>query len=503
LAAAKAGFSPKKDAETPHSDVEAPTSFKPYEREDYEQEIQNLKNMVRTLSERERTLEIQLLEYCGLKEQEAAVMELHSRLKINNVEAKLFTLKIESLRADNRRLEAQVADHAKVVGELEAARAKVKLLKKKLKSESEHNKEQIVALQQRVKLLILEEHKAVANDEDIRLRLQKLKDLEEEAEGLRKANHTLHLENSHLTRKLEYTQMLAGAVLEDQEAEALKEESHRLRQLNEDLSKEIERLQADRCGNVEELVYLRWINACLRYELRNFEARPGKAIARDLSRTLSPKSEEKAKQLIVEYANKEGFAERGINITDSDFDQWSSSHSYVTDSGDLDDSSFDNSSNHKTDSTTKTKFFSKLRRLLRGKDGHHHSRSSSLENIASADDMLIDGGNDGAGKRLKSSLSLGSSRSSVDLDRLKILKVDDVKDMGSSSRSTDAGPHLYYKSIVLGRESGTGDSPKESIIHENPGTVQKSELGKYAKVLKDSSDERTRSRRRSSSHASF
>lgn len=139
---------------------------------------------------------------------------------------------------------------------------------------------------------------------------------------------------------------------------------------------------------------------------------------------------------------------------------------------------------------------------MRGKDGHHHSRSKSLENIASADDMLIGGGNDGAGKHLKSWFSLGSSRSSVDLDRLKILKVDDVKDMGSSSRSTDAGPHLVYKSIVLGRESGTGDSPKESIIHENPGTVQKSELGKYAKVLKDSSDERTRSRRRSS-HASF
>ncbi|XP_058180857.1 protein CHUP1, chloroplastic [Rhododendron vialii] len=506
LAATKAGFSPKKDSETPHSDVEAPMSFKPYEREDYEQEIKNLNNMVRILRERERTLEIQLLEYCGLKEQETAVMELHNRLKIHNVEAKLFSLKIESLQADNRRLEAQVADYAKVVGELEAARAKVKLLRKKLKSESEHNKEQIVALQQRVKVLMLEEHEAVANDEDIRLRLHKLKDLEEEAEGLRKANHSLQLENSHLARKLEYNQMFASSVLEDQEAEALKEESQRLRQQNEDLSKEIEQLQADRCGDVEELVYLRWINACLRYELRNYEPGHGKAIARDLSKTLSPKSEEKAKQLIVEYANKEGFAEKGINITDSDFDQWSSSHSYVTDSGELDDTSFDNSSNHKTDTTTKTKFFSKLRRLLRGKDSHHHSRSSSMEIIASVDDVSpgIDGGNGGLGKHQKSS-SLGSSRSSVDFDRLKMLKVDDVKYTGSSSRNSDVGPPSVYKTIALGRESGNGDSPKESIIHENTGTGQKSELVKYANVLKDSSVERTKSSRtrRSASHASF
>ncbi|KAI8559316.1 hypothetical protein RHMOL_Rhmol04G0162700 [Rhododendron molle] len=217
LAATKAGFSPKKDAETPHSDVEAPMSFKPYEREDYEQEIKNLNDMVRILRERERTLEIQLLEYCGLKEQETAVMELHNRLKLNNVEAKLFSLKIEPLQADNRRLEAQVADYAKVVGELEAVRAKVKLLRKKLKSESEHNKEQILALQQTVKVLMLEEHEAVAKDEDIRLRLHKLKDLEEEAEGLRKANHSLELENSHLARKLEYNQMFASSVLEDQE----------------------------------------------------------------------------------------------------------------------------------------------------------------------------------------------------------------------------------------------------------------------------------------------
>ena len=64
------------------------------------------------LQERERHVEVQLLEYYGLKEQETTVIELQNRFKINNMEVKLFHLKIESLQAENHRLENQVAAHA-------------------------------------------------------------------------------------------------------------------------------------------------------------------------------------------------------------------------------------------------------------------------------------------------------------------------------------------------------------------------------------------------------
>lgn len=76
------------------------------------------------------------------------------------------------------------------------------------------------------------------------------------------------------------------------QAEALKEERERLRQENEELRKEIEQLRVDRSSDVEELVYLRWINACLRYELRNFQPPNGKTVARDLSKSLSHESGE-------------------------------------------------------------------------------------------------------------------------------------------------------------------------------------------------------------------
>ncbi|GAU13144.1 hypothetical protein TSUD_112050 [Trifolium subterraneum] len=118
--------------------------------------------------------------------------------------------------------------------------------------------------------------------------------------------------------------------------------------------------------DLEELVYMRWINACLRYELRNYQPPHSKTVAKDLNKSLSPNSEKKAKQLILEYADANGSG----SIVDFDFDQWSSSQaSSITDSGEYDDfSSVDNSSAARSN----TKFFSKLKRLMQGKDSRHH-----------------------------------------------------------------------------------------------------------------------------------
>lgn len=289
------------------------------------------------------------------------------------------------------------------------------------------------------------------------------------------------------------------------QAEASKEESHRLRQQNEDLSKEIEQLKADRCADLEELVYLRWINACLRFELRNYEPGPKKTIARDLSRTLSPKSEEKAKQLIIEYASKEGFAEKGADFTDTDFDWWSSFHSYLTDSGEFDDSSIDYSSATKTETSSKARIFSKLRRLIRGKDGDHRSWSLSPERTASAGYNFsvssgINAGTDRCSNRLRSA-SLGSSRIPLDIEIFGNPKVDAVKGLQGVRRNSDSdvGFPCVYKGLVSGREGVSYSLPKDQLL-ANPGMGQKSELVKYAEVLKESSSEGSKFHRRSATY---
>ncbi|CAJ1955348.1 unnamed protein product [Sphenostylis stenocarpa] len=469
----------KKDMEAPWLKVYADT-----EKDEYEQEVSQLRNMIRMLQDREQSLEVQLFEYCGLREQETAVMELQNRLKASTVEVKMFNLKVKTLQSENWRLKEQVADHTKVVAELEIAKDEVKLLNKKIRYEAEQNREQIRSLQQKVSTLQDQECKG-ACDQDIQIKLQNLKYLESEAEELKKSNLRLQIENSHLVRRLDSTQIFANSVPEDPEVDALKQESECLKQENMRLMKEIEQLHSDRCSDLEELVYMRWINACLRYELRNYEAAPGKTVAKDLSRSLSPTSERKAKQLILEYANADGPG----NIVNFDIDQWSSSHSSsLTDFGECDDfSSVDNSSAAKTNTTSQTKLLSKLRQLIQGKDSHR-SHVSSQEKYGHQDSnpprLRTSTGMEGP--RSEFATPIVTYRTSLDFSRFTSMQEEanrrnsDSAFMGSSSKFRARTKGSFSDSLGL----------------------EKNNLEKYAEALKDSSVSARHQRRRRSASCS-
>ncbi|XP_057773248.1 protein CHUP1, chloroplastic [Salvia miltiorrhiza] len=450
-------------------------------KENEGEELRSLRSKVEILEQREKILENQLLEYYGLKEQENAVLELQNRLRVHNMEAKLYNLKIESLQSENKRLQAKVADHEKVVAELESAQAKITLLRKKLRFEAEQNREQILRLQERVMKMQDQDKKAVVEaDRDVQMQSHEL-------EETKRCNQSLKLENLELARKVESLQMLAKSALDDKEVEALKEESQLLRRQNEDFRKEIDQLQADRCTDVEELVYLRWINACLRYELRNYQPSPDETIARDLSKTLSPKSEEKAKKLILAYANREGCSSgKDLDIGDFYRDDWSISQaSYLTDSGEPDDLPNDSFCDSNASHRSKKRVFAKLMKLLRGKDndGHHvqTTPSSSRERAASVDDA-----GDGLTKTATTS-SGTSSRQSFDLHSRGQKNAG-----GESSRRMSDDVSL---SIFRSFDAVAGyDNEAQSAA--------KTELVKYAKALKESRP-RPAFRRRSVSFGSF
>ncbi|KAJ0234619.1 Actin binding protein family [Hirschfeldia incana] len=353
------------ECESPKSDMSAaPLAFPSAEEGDHVNEIKRLRNTVRALRERERCLEDKLLEYYSLKEQQKIAMELRSRLKLNQMETKVFNLKIKSLQAENEKLKAQCSEHSKVVLELDMAKSEVHVLKKKLNIKTQQHVEQLLSLKERVAKLQEDEIKASLPVPDADKMVQRLRDLEGEINELRDSNTKLHFENFELAEKLEAVQIIASSKLEDpEEMEILREDGNRLKSENEELKKEIEQLQGDRCTDLEQLVYLKWINACLRYELRTYQPPPGKTVARDLSTTLSPTSEEKAKQLILEYAHEEDH---------TDYDQWSSSQeessSMITDSMFLDDSSVDTLFATKTKKSGKKKLMHKLMKILHGKD---------------------------------------------------------------------------------------------------------------------------------------
>lgn len=140
----------------------------------------------------------------------------------------------------------------------------------------------------------------------------------------------------------------------------VREEVNELKHANEDLVKQVEGLQMNRFSEVEELVYLRWVNACLRFELRNYQTPSGKVSARDLNKSLSPRSQEKAKQLMLEYAG----SERGGGDTDieSNFDNTS------VDSEDFDNTSIDSSTSRFSSLSKKPSLMQKLKRWGKSKD---------------------------------------------------------------------------------------------------------------------------------------
>lgn len=153
----------------------------------------------------------------------------------------------------------------------------------------------------------------------------------------------------------------------------VREEVNNLRHTNEDLLKQVEGLQMNRFSEVEELVYLRWVNACLRFELRNYQNPPGKISARDLNKSLSPRSQEKAKQLMLEYAG----SERGQGDTDleSNF-----SHPSSPGSEDFSNTSIDSST---STYSKKTSLIQKLKKWGKSKDDYSSSLSSPARSSAS------------------------------------------------------------------------------------------------------------------------
>ncbi|XP_022150657.1 protein CHUP1, chloroplastic [Momordica charantia] len=302
-------------------------------------ELERLRNLVKELEEREVKLEGELLEYYGLKEQESDITELQRQLKIKAVEIDMLNITINSLQAERKKLQEEIAQDTTVKKELELARNKIKELQRQIQLDANQTKGQLLLLKQQVSGLQAKEQETIRKDAEIEKKLKAVKELEVEVVELKRKNKELQIEKRELTIKRNAAENKITTLSNMTESELVsqtREEVNNLRHANEDLMKQVEGLQMNRFSEVEELVYLRWVNACLRYELRNYQAPTGKVSARDLNKNLSPKSQEKAKQLMLEYAG----SERGQGDTDleSNFSQPSSPGSEDFDNASIDSS---------------------------------------------------------------------------------------------------------------------------------------------------------------------
>ncbi|XP_011077339.1 protein CHUP1, chloroplastic [Sesamum indicum] len=326
-------------------------------------ELERLRNLVKELEEREVKLEGELLEYYGLKEQESSIAELQKQLKIKTVEIDMLNITINSLQAERKKLQDEVSQGVVARKELETARKKIKELQRQIQLEASQTKGQLLLLKQQVSGLQAKEEEALKKDSEVDKKLKVVKELEVEVMELKRKNKELQHEKRELIVKLDAAEANVKTLSNMTETEMVakvREEVNQLRHTNEDLVKQVEGLQMNRFSEVEELVYLRWVNACLRFELRNYQTPSGKISARDLSKSLSPRSQEKAKQLMLEYAG----SERGGGDTDmeSNFDATS------VDSEDFDNTSIDSSTSRFSSLSKKPSLMQKLKRWGKSKD---------------------------------------------------------------------------------------------------------------------------------------
>ncbi|KAM5567619.1 hypothetical protein ABKV19_015610 [Rosa sericea] len=336
-------------------------------------ELERLRNLVKELEEREVKLEGELLEYYGLKEQESDITEIQRQLKIKTVEIGMLNITINSLQVERKKLQEEVAQGATTKKELEAARNKIKELQRQIQLDANQTKGQLLLLKQQVSGLQEKEEEAVKKDSEIEKKLKAVKDLEVEVMELKRKNKELQIEKRELSIKLNAAESRVVALSNMTETEMVanvRGEVNNLKHANEDLLKQVEGLQMNRFSEVEELVYLRWLNACLRFELRNYQTPQGKISARDLNKNLSPKSQEKAKQLMLEYAG----SERGQGDTDmeSNYSQPSSPGSE-----DFDNASIDSSTSRYSSLSKRPSLIQKLKKWGKSKDD-----SSSLSSPA-------------------------------------------------------------------------------------------------------------------------
>lgn len=166
-------------------------------------ELERLRKLVKELEEREVKLEGELLEYYGLKEQESDIVELQRQLKIKSVEIDMLNITINSLQAERKKLQEEIAQSFSARKELEVARNKIKELQRQIQLDANQTKGQLLMLKQQVTSLQAKEEEASKRDAELDRKLKSVKELEVEVVELRRRNKELQHEKRELTVKLD------------------------------------------------------------------------------------------------------------------------------------------------------------------------------------------------------------------------------------------------------------------------------------------------------------
>lgn len=239
------------------------------EREDVS-EIDILKNVVKEKEKVRESLEMRLLELYCLKEQQSRIALLQKQLNDRTSEINMLRKMISILQDEREKLYEEVILNQLAAEQLESVELIMLELQGQLELDSGQMNEQLTMLKEQVSGFHVKEESKASDKVDEKLGAIKVVELK--ALEIKRMNIQLQLEKRELVVKLNAAKSKIAelsAVTEHKLAAKYKEEISRLKHVNKNLTEQVDKLHTDRLSILEELVYQRWLNTCLRFELEN------------------------------------------------------------------------------------------------------------------------------------------------------------------------------------------------------------------------------------------
>ncbi|XVF55598.1 hypothetical protein PTKIN_Ptkin06aG0048800 [Pterospermum kingtungense] len=234
------------------------------DRNAYEEEILGLRTQVEELQKREWELERRFLRFCDLKEQESVLMELRNMLLLETVYVEFLDREISSMEAENKRVNSIVMEYMKVMEQLEHWKSQNGLLQRKVKRVLRKNKGQAKIIREKGLKIVAKDEEIKRNGEVLEEKSNVIKKLEDEVRELKSLTNQLQEQKNELSKKLELAEN-SHSLISKTEEEGITAEDYN------QLANEYEQVQKERAAELKELIYLRWCNACLRYDLKRYE----------------------------------------------------------------------------------------------------------------------------------------------------------------------------------------------------------------------------------------
>lgn len=236
----------------------------------YEQEITILRNQIEGLKMRELALTFQFEKYCEMKEQESLLMEMKNMLFQETSHVEFLDREISFIETEATRLESFLVQYMRIIEKVEYWKSENEMLRKKVQKLLRKSKAQSHLIKEQ-KLKIKEgEEEILRNNDGLQTRESVINKLEDEIKELQSVLEKIQDEKNELMKKLDTAEACSSKeqlhrkplkyYLQVESGDVKKEDYNQL--LNE-----LEQVKKEHASEVQELIYLRRINDCLRQEL--------------------------------------------------------------------------------------------------------------------------------------------------------------------------------------------------------------------------------------------